>query len=113
MTNYLKKVFRTIEKYKLVEKGDKIFVALSGGKDSAALLFTLKKFKEERNQDFEIVGFHINLGTIGSEKIQEIVEKQCELAGVRLVVFELKKEGINLGEIAKKNRDLFAAFVEL
>ena len=101
---YLNKIFRAIEKYKLVEKGDKIFVALSGGKDSAAVLFALKKFKEERNLEFEIIGFHINLGTIGSEKIQEIVEKQCELAGVKLIVFELKKEGINLSEIAKKNR---------
>ena len=104
MTNYLKKIFRTIEKHKLVEKEDKIFVALSGGKDSTALLFALKKFKEEKNQDFEIVGFHINLGTIGSEKIQETVEKQCELAGVRLVIFDLKKEGISLAGIAKKNR---------
>jgi tRNA(Ile)-lysidine synthase TilS/MesJ len=103
-SEYLNKIFRTIEKYKLVEKGDKIFVALSGGKDSAAVLFALKKFKEERNLDFEIIGFHIKLETIGSEKIQEIVEKQCELAGAKLVVFELKKEGINLGEIAKKNR---------
>jgi tRNA(Ile)-lysidine synthase TilS/MesJ len=103
-SEYLNKIFRTIEKYRLVEKGDKIFVALSGGKDSAAVLFALKKFKEERSLDFEIIGFHINLGTIGSEKIQEIVEKQCELAGVKLIVFGLEKEGINLGEIAKKNR---------
>jgi tRNA(Ile)-lysidine synthase TilS/MesJ len=101
---YLNKIFRTIEKYRLVEKGDKIFVALSGGKDSTTVLFALKKFKEERNPDFEIRGFHINLGTIGSEKIQEVVEKQCELAGVKLIVFDLKKEGIDLGEIAKKNR---------
>ena len=64
-SEYLNKIFRTIEKYRLVERGDKIFVALSGGKDSAAVLFVLKKFKEERNLDFEIIGFHISLGTIG------------------------------------------------
>jgi tRNA(Ile)-lysidine synthase TilS/MesJ len=47
-SEYLNKIFRTIEKYRLVERGDKIFVALSGWKDSAAVLFALKKFREER-----------------------------------------------------------------
>ena len=103
-SEYLRKIFRTIEKYKLVEKNDRIFVALSGGKDSAALLFALKKFKEERNLDIDIVGFHINLGTIGSEKVAEIVEKQCELAGVKLITFDLKEEGIDSYEIAKRSK---------
>jgi len=103
-SEYLRKIFRTIEKYKLVEKNDKIFVALRGGKDSAALLFALKKFKEEKNLNFDIVGFHINIGTIGSEKIAEIVERQCELAEVKLINFDLKKEGIDLYEIAKRKK---------
>jgi len=101
---YLRRIFRTVERYKLVEKNDKVFVALSGGKDSLAALIALKKFKEGKNLDFELIGFHINLGTIGSEKIQEIVEKQCESAGIKLIVFDLKKEGINLSEIAKSKR---------
>jgi len=102
--NYLRKVFKTIEKYKLVEDNDKIFVALSGGKDSLAALLALKKFKEEKKLGFELLGFHINLGTTGSEKVQEIIEKQCELVGVNLIVFDLNKEGINLSEIAKRKR---------
>jgi len=102
--NYLRKIFKTIEKYKLVENNDKIFVALSGGKDSLAALFALKKFKEEKNLNFELMGFHINLGTLGSEKIREIVEKQCELLEVKLIVFDLNKEGINLSEVAKRKR---------
>jgi len=46
--NYLKKVFRVIKNYGLVEKKDKIFVAISGGKDSTAALFSLKKFVKKQ-----------------------------------------------------------------
>jgi len=34
----LKKVNQTIEKYNLLEKGERVLVALSGGPDSTALL---------------------------------------------------------------------------
>ncbi len=43
-----KRVFRTIEKYGLVKNGDKICIALSGGKDSACALFLLAKYVEEK-----------------------------------------------------------------
>lgn len=39
-----KKVIKTIKKEKLLEKGDKVLVALSGGKDSVTLLDILDTF---------------------------------------------------------------------
>jgi len=39
-----KKVGETIKKYNLVDKGEKIIVACSGGKDSTTVLYLLKKF---------------------------------------------------------------------
>ena len=38
-----KQVRETIEKYKLLDKKDKIAVALSGGKDSTTVLYILHK----------------------------------------------------------------------
>jgi tRNA(Ile)-lysidine synthase TilS/MesJ len=100
--SYLKKVFKTIEKFKLIEKGDKIFVALSGGKDSASALFALKEFQKTKRMDFELNAFHINLGFSSSDKVQEIVEKQASLTNIQLFVYNLKEKEISLEKIAKR-----------
>ncbi|MCS7373632.1 MAG: hypothetical protein NDF56_01465 [archaeon GB-1845-036] len=47
MEKYFKKIFKTIEKNKMIERNDKIFVALSGGKDSALTLAALKICRHE------------------------------------------------------------------
>ena len=101
---YLKNVFKTIEKFRLVEKGDVVFVALSGGKDSASALFALKEFEKTKSMGFELKAFHINLGGNGSEKIQEVVKEQAKLANVQLFVHDLKESGISLEEISKSTR---------
>jgi|YelNatPaOPRAMG01_1025707.scaffolds.fasta_scaffold06838_6 tRNA(Ile)-lysidine synthase TilS/MesJ len=100
---YLKKIFKTIEKFKLIEKGDKVFVALSGGKDSASALFALKEFQKVKGIDFDLNAFHINLGGITSDKVQEVVEKQADLANIQLFTYNLKEKGISLEKISKKS----------
>lgn len=49
------KVLKTIKKQKLVTKGDKVLVGLSGGKDSVALLKILNILKEKRIIDLEAI----------------------------------------------------------
>jgi len=61
------KVLNTIEKYKLIKEGEKVGVAVSGGKDSIALLYFLNKYKEELNID--VVGIHIDEGIEGYRNI--------------------------------------------
>ena len=39
------KVLKTIKDFKLIDKNDKVCVAVSGGKDSTTVLFILKKFE--------------------------------------------------------------------
>jgi uncharacterized protein (TIGR00269 family) len=99
---YLKRVFKTIEKFKLIEEGDKVFVALSGGKDSAAALFALKEFKKAKGVNFDLNAFHITFGGPTSNKVQEVVEKQANLANVQLFIYNLREKGIFLEKIAKK-----------
>ena len=41
------KILKTIKKYKLIESGDKILIAVSGGPDSMCLLDILNKLKEK------------------------------------------------------------------
>ena len=39
---YLRRIWRTIMEFEMLEKGDKVVVGLSGGKDSLFLLYALK-----------------------------------------------------------------------
>ncbi|HIQ50111.1 MAG TPA: adenine nucleotide alpha hydrolase family protein [Nanoarchaeota archaeon] len=96
------RIFKTIKKHKLVENRDKIFVALSGGKDSATVLFALKEYIEKNNINCELKGMHINFCLNISEKIQKIVEKQAKLAEIELEIIYLKDLGIEFQNIIKK-----------
>ncbi|MEM5830131.1 MAG: ATP-binding protein [Candidatus Aenigmatarchaeota archaeon] len=95
--SYKNKVFSTIKKFKLVESGDKIFVAVSGGKDSTAALALLKEYIEENNVNAEVYAYHINLGFGYSDKLQKDVEKIAEEIGVKFFVTNVKEEfGIDI-----------------
>ncbi|MCC7109062.1 MAG: tRNA 2-thiocytidine(32) synthetase TtcA, partial [Deltaproteobacteria bacterium] len=53
-------MMRTIERWKLVEAGDKIMVAISGGKDSYALLDLLWQAKQKAPFSFDVVAVHVD-----------------------------------------------------
>jgi tRNA 2-thiocytidine biosynthesis protein TtcA len=50
----------TIRDYQLIADGDRVMVALSGGKDSYALLTLLERFRCRVGFDFSIVGVHLD-----------------------------------------------------
>lgn len=83
---YLRRVFKTIEKNKLIKNGDRIFVALSGGKDSASCLYCVKRFADERNIDCEIKGFYINLDD--SPEVKEPIKSLVEKLDIELIEIE-------------------------
>ena len=57
--NMKDKVLKTIEKYNLINKGDKLILAVSGGPDSMCMLNILQELKKEK-KSFEIVVAHVN-----------------------------------------------------
>ena len=68
------KVKKSIEKYKMLNKDEKILIAVSGGKDGHAAAWVLKKL------DYNIELFHINLGIKGFsdeslKAVNELAEK--------------------------------------
>lgn len=104
--NYEKKVFRTIRDYKLVEKNDKIFVAMSGGKDSTAALLLMKKYIKEKNIDCELFGFFINFDLPPTDKLESSIKEQTKLISIPLVVCNVKDFGLNMKKISKLPRPI-------
>ena len=92
------KVLKTIQKYKLIESGDKIIVAVSGGPDSMCLLDVLRKLKEKLK--IEIVVAHVN-HSIREEADSETlyIKEYCKKHNIEIYI---KKE--NVIELAKKDK---------
>jgi len=58
--NIEKKFMRTVGENKLIKFGDRIAVGISGGKDSAVLLYLLNEFR--KNMSFELIAISIDEG---------------------------------------------------
>jgi len=75
----LSKVCQTIEKYRMIEKGDSVLVAFSGGPDSVALLHILFRLREEYSLSLQVA--HLNHQLRGEESeldvqfVKEFVRK--------------------------------------
>jgi len=86
-------VLETINKYNLIEKGDRIVVAVSGGPDSMALLNSLYELKNLI--DFEMVVCHVNHGLRENAKIdEEYVLDYCNKLNIKCFVLhaDVRKE---------------------
>ena len=78
-------VLETIQKYHLIEKGDKIVLAVSGGPDSMCMLDILRELSENTSllfsaseKNFEIVVAHVNhMIRNEAKKEEEYVRQYC------------------------------------
>ena len=79
------KVLKTINKYNLINDGDKVVLGVSGGPDSIAMLNILNDIKNDKNlhMNFDIIVAHVN-HMIREEAIddQRFVENFCKKIGV-------------------------------
>jgi len=96
---YIAKVKKTIEEFGMFREDATVGVAVSGGKDSAALLHILRRAYPK----LKLIALHVNLGISAySEHCQNKVEKLADMLKVELHVFDLYKElGIRIGDFKK------------
>ncbi len=88
LKNFEDRVLDTISKYSLINDGEKIVVANSGGKDSLSLLYILNKFFRGKN---EILSITIDEGIAGyRDKTIDIMKHYCEDWGVKYKVYSYK-----------------------
>jgi len=76
----LRAVSRAIEDFGLVEAGDRILVAVSGGKDSLTLLHLLQRLRRRAPVDFDLHAVNLDQGQPGFPA--EVLEAHLRAAGV-------------------------------
>jgi len=86
----LKKVNKAIREYRLIEEGDHIAVAVSGGKDSLSLLRLLQIRQRSAPEQYDLVALHVRDEIQRGEKASlEKLEAWFQQAGVEYHFLEM------------------------
>ena len=91
-----RRVGRDIRAYRMIPKGWRVAVALSGGKDSGSLLHILTTLSRTR-MNFSVVALHVNmeLGEF-SERSQQVCEELADRLGVELATASIGEWGVKV-----------------
>ncbi len=105
----LKKVKEAIRRYKLIAPGEKVLVAVSGGADSMALLYSLYWLRRDLGVELAIAHLDHGIRPDTAEDLK-VVKKAAEDLGLPLFYERLdvpsfaKREKLNLEEAARRLR---------
>lgn len=91
-----RRVGRDIRAYRMIPKGWKVAVALSGGKDSGSLLHILQTLSRHR-MNFRVAALHVNM-ELGeySERSQQVCEDVADRLGVELTTVSINEWGLRV-----------------
>lgn len=90
------KLRQAIDKYNMIEDGDRIAVGISGGKDSLTLLYGLAGLRMFYPKKFEIIGITVDLGYDNFEtaRIKNICDELCiEYVVINTEISKMSAEG--------------------
>lgn len=80
------KFLKAINDYKLISDGDRIAIAISGGKDSLLMAKMFQELKKYSNIDFELVFLAMDPGY--RDDIRVKLEELCEYLNIPVEIFE-------------------------
>ena len=99
------KAQRTIRKYNMLEKGDKILVAMSGGKDSVATAHIFNKILSKRGEKLQALLIDEGIPGYRDLTIKD-AKKFCKDENIELTIVSTKKEfKFGLMDALKKLKD--------
>ena len=78
------KFIKAIKDYKLVEEGDKIAVAISGGKDSLLMAKMFQELQKHGQVKFDLVFLAMDPGY--HKNIRQLLEENCEYLNIPLTI---------------------------
>lgn len=99
-----RRVLGVISRYRLFRSGDRVLVAVSGGKDSLTALRVLSKYRSVLG--VELAGVHLDLGLgAHSEESRRVVLESCRESGVECYIIPLSEIlGYTLPELVRRSR---------
>lgn len=103
-TDFESKAKRTIRTHRWLEPGDRIAVALSGGKDSSALLYFLTSLVGKR-RDIDLIAITVDEGIDGYRDPSHAVRIAKSLGVECLTVSFIDEFGVTVDEIVQKRGD--------
>lgn len=80
------KFLKAVNDYKLIEDGDKIAVAISGGKDSILMAKMFQELKKYSKTNFELVFLAMDPGY--RPELRKHLEDMCDYLNIPLTIFE-------------------------
>jgi uncharacterized protein (TIGR00269 family) len=96
------KVRKAISKWKMLERTDRIAVAISGGKDSAVLLSVLVN-NQQRFPDSEIIAITLDEGKAEDKERKTIVSTLAQQFGVELIFSSYEELfSVNLDDVVNR-----------
>lgn len=101
--DFERRVKLAIGKFDMIRRGDKIAIAMSGGKDSTTLAYVLSRLYGSRS-DLEFIAITIDEGIAGYRpKTVEIAKKVTKELGIEHMVVSFKENfGMTLDEMVKR-----------
>ncbi len=92
ITTFRKKIWSkftaSIVEYELLKPGDKIAVAISGGKDSLLMAKLFQELKKHGRDNFEVEYIAMDPGFLPENR--GLLEEQCEYLGIPVKIFDRK-----------------------
>lgn len=85
-----KKIGKTINDNNLILEGDKILIAVSGGKDSLVLLDSLWRRLKFIPIKYEIIAVHISLVGLSYQIDKNVIKEFCDNRGIEFKIIEEK-----------------------
>ncbi|NLY45644.1 MAG: tRNA 2-thiocytidine biosynthesis protein TtcA [Tissierella sp.] len=80
------KFIKAIKEYQLIEDGDKIAVAISGGKDSLLMAKLFQELHQYGNQNFELEFIAMDPGY--HSEIRTLLEENCEYLNIPVEIYD-------------------------
>jgi len=86
------KVAKAIIDNKLIDKNDKVLVAVSGGKDSLVLLEALATLRQYDFLEFTLEAIHINMSDVAYSADIKAIKELCDNINVKIEVLSIESK---------------------